>query len=380
MSMNLRGKTILLISQQDWGTMFISKHHYAVELAKRGNKVFFLNSPVRNRALKAGEVVVEATAYENLSVVKHRFFYPYIVKHKARKLHYRLLKMHLSKILAAIGPVDIVWSFDFSDTMPVRLFPAKCFKIFMPVDEPQMPEGMQVAEGADVIMSVTKEILSKYDSYKLPSLFVNHGVKDVFLANGDDYVVNDKKQVGLSGNFLRADIDWECLLSIVKEHRNVTFNFYGAFDASSVNLASYAHSGDEEYRMVFKSLDNVYIHGVVAADKLAEELKGMDAFLICYDIQKDFSGGTNYHKVLEYMATGRVIVSNNITTYDDDRKLVEMPAERNNLNLPGLFSKVIHNLDYYNSPAQMSKRIAFAREHTYAGNLDRIEAFIEQVS
>ena len=378
--MNLRGRTILLISQQDWGTMFISKHHYAVELAKRGNKVFFLNSPVRDRSLKPGEVIVEATAYDNLSVVKHRFFYPYIVKHKARKLHYRLLKIHLSKILTSIGAVDIVWSFDFSDTMPVRLFPASLFKIFMPVDEPQMPEGMQVAEGANVVMSVTTEILSKYDSYKLPSLFVNHGVKDVFLSNGNDYTVGDKKQVGLSGNFLRADIDWECLLSIVKAHADVTFNFYGAFGASSGNLASYAHSGNEEYRKVFKALANVQIHGVVASDSLAEELKRMDAFLICYDIQKDFSGGTNYHKVLEYMATGRVIISNNITTYDDERGLVEMPSERNNSKLPELFSKVINNLDYYNNTEQMRKRIAFAKQHTYAANLERIEEFLERTS
>ena len=45
---SLRNKTILIISPQAWGKMFLSKHHYAIELAKRGNAVYFLNPPGEN--------------------------------------------------------------------------------------------------------------------------------------------------------------------------------------------------------------------------------------------------------------------------------------------------------------------------------------------
>jgi hypothetical protein len=41
----LKNKTILVISPNNWGTMHISKHHYAIELARLGNSVYFLNPP-----------------------------------------------------------------------------------------------------------------------------------------------------------------------------------------------------------------------------------------------------------------------------------------------------------------------------------------------
>ena len=40
----LKNKKILLISPQSWGTMFVAKHHYAIELAKLGNEVYFFES------------------------------------------------------------------------------------------------------------------------------------------------------------------------------------------------------------------------------------------------------------------------------------------------------------------------------------------------
>jgi len=33
---------VLLISPQHWGTMRVTKHHYAIELAKLGHEVFIL--------------------------------------------------------------------------------------------------------------------------------------------------------------------------------------------------------------------------------------------------------------------------------------------------------------------------------------------------
>ena len=40
------------------------------------------------------------------------------------------------------------------------------------------------------------------------------------------------------------------------------------------------------------------------------------SFLICYDVKKDQSKGTNYHKVSEYLVYGRPIVSNYVSAYD----------------------------------------------------------------
>lgn len=103
----------------------------------------------------------------------------------------------------------------------------------------------------------------------------------------------------------------------------------------------------------------------------------MDGFLICYDIHKDQSGGTNYHKIMEYLSTGMVIVSNNVTTYRDRPELVRMIAEReHNRQLPALFKETIANIALYNSPDARLGRIRFAHDNTYDKQLERIERLL----
>ena len=52
---------------------------------------------------------------------------------------------------------------------------------------------------------------------------------------------------------------------------------------------------------------------------------------------------------MEYLSTGKVIISNNITTYQNIN-LIEMTNSRqNNDDLPQLFKTVINNLEIYNN-------------------------------
>ncbi len=358
--------------------MFISKHHYALALSRLGNEVYFLNSPSQSGDLKSGEVIIESTQYEHLHQIKHKLFYPYIIKYKAKWLHRLLLKTHINKIISKIGKrIDVVWSFDISDTISLRSFPASCYKIFMPVDEPAIPTGVDAATSANVIFSVTNEILQKYNKFDTPKLFTNHGVSDIFLKDTGYTCDEQNIQIGLSGNFFRPDIDWPTLLKIIDENPTVTFNFWGAVAGQKTNMIGDAYSGEANHPDV-SNKKNVILHGSVPPSKLAEELHKMDGFLICYDIDKDQSGGTNYHKVLEYMATGRVIVSNNITTYNDTDGFIEMPTERNNSKLAALFSNVVSNIAEYNSADRQAKRLQYASNHTYEGNITRIEEFIAQ--
>ena len=119
-------------------------------------------------------------------------------------------------------------------------------------------------------------------------------------------------------------------------------------------------------------------HGVLKTKELALYLNRMDILIICYDIDKDQSRGTNYHKVMEYLSTGKVIVSNNITTYVNEPDLVHMASERqNNFELPALFKETVLNLSLYNSADLIEKRKQFARQNTYEKQLDAINSEIE---
>ena len=206
----------------------------------------------------------------------------------------------------------------------------------------------------------------------MPQYCINHGVSEFFLNNHPSDSTNIPVKVGLSGNFLRPEIDHPVLLRILQSNPAIQFNFFGKID--------YKIGSDEEVISFIKAinqLSNVTIHGSLSPHVLAERLRGVDAFLICYDINKDQSKGTNYHKLLEYLATGKVTITNNVTSYKDQPELVVMNESRDNNNcLPDIFQKVISNLKYYNTLELQQKRIRFAEKFRYDSQLEKIESLL----
>jgi len=379
--LELRNKSILIVSQQDWGEMFISKNHYALELARRGNKVFYLPGPDQRNKLKPGEVKVYSLGYDNLYNVEHRLPFPYVLKFKARFLYDLLLKNHIAKVLKKTGQIDIIWSFDLSNTIPLSSFPDSCIKLFMPVDELEEKMAVKAAKSADAIFSVTNEILDKFRSLQVPRVFLNHGVADMFIndnvTTGKDGIV----RVGLSGNFLRPDIDRQTLLEIISNNKNAEFHFWGSAGKSKSNLVGGLDEGALPFVQMLEQQKNVVLHGAVPPTQLAVKLKNMDAFLICYDVNKDQSKGTNYHKILEYLGAGKVVVSNNVSTYKQYPGIVEMVESRdNNKELPALFQHVLQHLDEYNAESKQKERISFTRQFTYQKQVDKIEAALQEQS
>ncbi len=375
----LKDKVIVIVAQEDWGEMFVSKHHYALELARLGNLVYYVNGPDQRSSLTPGEVKIEPSEiHPCLFLVTHRFFYPYIIKFHATALHEKLVRIHIKNIFRKIKrKVDVVWSFDISNTMPLKSFPSACIRIFMPVDEPLQPIAIKAGEGADIIFSVTYEILEKYHEYEVPKHFINHGVSEKFIQNGPlTEEPNNPIRIGLSGNMLRPDIDHATLLKIIQGNSNILFDIWGTVNHLNSNLIipEYASKAALKFVTDLSQLENVIMHGQLKSELLAQGLKTVDGFLICYDLKKDQSKGTNYHKVLEYLATGKVVIANNITTYGRFPGLVEMIESRENNNeLPQLFDKVVKNIRQYNSVEQQKARIDFAKKFIYKEQIQTIE-------
>ncbi len=361
--------------------MFITKHHYAVELSKLGNKVYFLNPPEGEKwSWKKPAQRIKITrndTYPNLFLVQHQLFFPYILKYHARWLYDLLVKRHLAQLESVIGEkLDIVWSFDHSNISPLEHF-RNSYKIFHPVDDSVHPHSFKAVKSADILFTVTKEILKKYNNYKLPKHLINHGVAEVFL--DDSNATKDASgivHVGLSGNWLRPDLDHPCIIRIIRENPGVVFNFFGSYNIGDTNLGG-GHGAHNHFIEALQDSKNVILHGPLTYNLLAGWLHNMDLFLICYDVVKDQSNGTNYHKIMEYLSTGKVIVSNNISSYSNSPDLIQMVAERNsNDNLPALFKKVVSNICFYNSAELVEKRKAIARNNTYLMQIKRIESIV----
>jgi hypothetical protein len=377
----LRDKTILLISPQSWGTMFVSKHHYAIELAKKGNRVYYLNPPETDRDKHQKNIEIVFSGIENLWFINHKLWFPFNLKFHVISLFHFLMRFHIHGILKRIPyQVEFIWSFDLSNYYPFIFFGKKPFKIFHPVDEPLNKTAINSARGSDIIFSITREILQKYEGFSAPKYFINHGVSDQFLLPvKQTKKVHTPIHIGVSGNLLRDDLDRNTMLEIIRSNSGIVFDFFGSYTQSQSNIGGIEDDEVILFISFLQSLPNVILHGALKYQKLAEAIHQMDGFLICYDIKKDQSRGTNYHKIMEYLSTGKVIISNNVTTYKDEPDLIQMTESReNNTELPELFKQVIENIQDFNLPSLQQKRVDFAIANTYQNQIGRIEKILEQ--
>jgi hypothetical protein len=81
---------------------------------------------------------------------------------------------------------------------------------------------------------------------------------------------------------------------------------------------------------------------------------------------------------MEFLSTGKVVVSNNITIYSKIPNLIEMSSSRvNNDDLPFIFKKVTAKLEYYNQIEFSNARIAFATGNLYSRKISEIQHLIE---
>ena len=378
--MNLKNKTILIISPQAWGNMFLAKHHYAIELAKYGNEVYFLNPPSKSK-VKSGVEIVKSNVVDSLYLINHSLSFSYKIKFKWIGLFHFLMKFHIAKIKKTIGKeIDILWSFDLGNYYPFKYFSTTSLKIFNPIDEPLNKAGIDSANGVNIIISITREILEKYPHINAPKHFMHHGLAEEFINPPEANFVKDKKiRVGLSGNWLRTDIDTNCLLQIIRENPTVVFEFWGSYQEKQSNIGGGTDKEVASFLQQLLTKKNVIMHGVVHPKELAIHFQRMDVFLICYDILKDQSKGTNYHKVMEYLSTGKVIVANNITTYTTLPNLILMNKQReDNINLPFLFKYAIEKLEYYNQESLIKERIEFAQSNSYSNKIVQIEKLLSK--
>jgi len=386
----LKNKKILIISPQRWGKMHLIKHHYALELAKRGNEVYFLNPPAAG--LNERINVIDNEQERNLHVVNYKPIFPFVIRFHLRWLYDLLMGIQIDFILKSIGKrFDIVWCFELLLYSDLKKFKGK-LTVFHIGDMLYYDYQVNIAKRADIIFSVAEDILKKLNGVDGPKYFINHGLSYHFEHCAEQRLIEMREnngerpagpvRIGYSGNMLRKDIDEDCLKSIIRNNKDVQFYFWGPTAISEDNF-----SGDKfllksqiDFINFLKNQDNIKLCGVKDQDSLASEMQEMDGFLICYDIDRDHSKGTNYHKIIEYLSTGRVIISNNVTTYANKKDLVQMPEERHNENLEKLFLDVIGNLSEHNSYELQKKRIEFALENTYKNQLDKLDSILSDYS
>ena len=152
----LSGKNILLVSPQPWDHVFISKHHYAEELARKGNTAYFLEPP--SETGKPGIRVHPHKTIENLFLISWRPFFPRIIRFHLFPLYKLLAALQARLISQKIGcSLDVVWSFDFNLFPNLKAFGAT-FNIFHTADPLTSNKQISIGESADMIICVSRKM------------------------------------------------------------------------------------------------------------------------------------------------------------------------------------------------------------------------------
>jgi hypothetical protein len=216
----------------------------------------------------------------------------------------------------------------------------------------------------------------------VPRVFINHGLSNVFLSQGLNAAEESR---AVKSRFFRqhdpARPDRPIFLQIIRENPEIIFECWGSYKPNESNIGGQHDQSAKEFIADLSKQSNVILHGAVSPSLLRKGFDRMDAFLICYDVVKDLSNGTNYHKVIEFLCTGKVVISSNITTYQSQPELIQMVPERDtNANLPSLFKKVMSGLDEYNAEPLQEKRIIFSEENSYERQIKRIDKLLAQLN
>jgi glycosyltransferase involved in cell wall biosynthesis len=353
----MKTKQILIISPEPWKWQHVSKHHYAITLAQRGYKVYFLNPP---KALESIKII--ETNFENLyeietpQVFKGLRFLPKV-------LRVYLESKWLKKLEEKIGSkFDAIWLFENSRFYNMQ-FAKNKLKIYHQVDSSQNFHIKEAASSADICFCVTDYIKRDLLPYNKKVFKISHGInfskQELFLSKEQlERFTKNSINVAYIGNLDMVYINEQILHSLVLSYPNITFHFVGSY---SENGALYK---------LCKDIENVIWWGRVDSALIPSILEKVDVTLLLYRVEEYREQLANSHKILEYLHSGKVTVATFTDEYKDKRELLEMVNNSN--DYIEKFKEVVENLEVYNAKEKRQERIEFAKSHSYDNQLNKI--------
>lgn len=356
---------ILIISPEPWSAHTVSKHHYAVTLAARGFKVFFLNPPENGLEEISIEPVDDHPGLHVVSAPRVAVglrFYP-------SSLRRWLETRWLLRLERAVGcRIDALWLFENSRFYDMR-FAGNRLKIYHQVDLNQDFNPEQAASTADICFCTSDFIQARLSPHTSGVYKIHHGLAlspdpaPLCEAQLDLFEVKGPHAVYI-GNLEMQYLDAELLADLAKRFTWVQFHFVGRF------------TEDGRFRAMIRGLPNVAWWGKVDSRLIPAILDRADILLVAYQARRYKEQLSSPHKFMEYLGSGKTIVATYTDEYKDKRHLLEMVDDSK--DYPAIFERVARNLAEYNSSSRQSERKAFAQAHTYEAQLDRIFDLLRQ--
>lgn len=351
--------TILIISPEPWDGHFVSKHHYARELAQRGHKVLFHGPPEATGLMR---LVPVADAPGDLRVLYAPRVAPGL-RFLPGPLRRALEARWLGQVEALAGErVDVVWNFENSRFYDLG-FAGGRLKIYQQVDLNQDFHPDEAAVSADLVIALSAPIAARLKSAAPSLIRLTHG--HAAHPCTDDLPDGAAASFGASplnavmiGNLDIAYLDVTLLVQLVDENPNVRFHFIGGYSSGSKLYSATA------------SAPNVVFWGRQPAHLLPGFLERADLLLLAYLADQHLDQLANPHKMMEYLASGRAVLATRTLDYEGRPDLLEMAMDR--ADYAQRFAVIMAEPDVWNSPARMAARRTFASENTYPRQIERI--------
>lgn len=367
----LRNKNILLISPEAWGNNFVSKHHFAIELSKRDNNVFFLTH-YSNKIQ-----IIQIT--DNLQIVHYRNKFRGLGKLPNFISSFLTLIEFMSIERICKTKFDIIWNFDSSRFFNLSRI-KKVFKIAHLVDLTESFQRPLLCKTSDVGFCTTQYIAEEMKKNNDHIFNIGHGValSTSQMDENDTTLIKEIKNTyeicaGYVGNLAISYLDWETIYQIATYHPEVAFIFIGSLKKSNIS------KGENSNPFIKKvlGLNNAYFIGERPSNSIIPILIELDVLLLIYKSKLFKEQLSNPHKLLEYLATGKVVLASWTDEYKNKRQLLEMCSK--NEDLPGKFKEIIENPSYYNSLEKQSLRKKYVSDHSYANIVDKIESTLKEL-
>lgn len=360
--MKLEGLNILITSNEPWGDVWFSKHHYANELTKH-NQVVFVNPTAPWRPGMIGGVGVSLQrVQQNLHVLNYRNLLPAF-----HDLPFSLNNAFVSRAIRNalhtknLVP-DIYIAFDPSRLYNPKLLGAKR-SVFFAVDDYAMTiRGERfIFPNVDRFITLSESFNRTYAPYNKPILTISHAIAaEAFQAEPARFGVTE---YGLYIGTMDHRLDLDLIRSLVTDQPRTPFVFVGP----------YALEGNQAANELFRQgkYPNVHLVGTVPSRNLAAYIAGARFCLAPMDI-KLHGNSTSHHKIFQYLALGKPVFSTTFTEYAPIAQLLYMSNDE--ATTRARLGRFLAAGEPEDLPTD---RIAFARTKTYDALLVEIGDFLD---
>jgi glycosyltransferase involved in cell wall biosynthesis len=388
----LKQKDVILLSTADWDNPFwTNKQHVAVQLAKRGYRVFYLDSLGLRRPSASAQdlkrifkrfiktIKGPRNVQENIWVWSP-FVVPFQKSAAVRRLNRFLLSQMLKFYVAKIGlRREILWTYN---PMTVHLLNLNGFDmiVYHCVDEIKVQPGMpkdilteaeqQLAKRADVIFTTSKKLTETRKAWN-PNTHYFPNVADFehFAKARDpetivpgDLAKIPAPRIGFIGAISDYKLDFSLLRFLAKKKPEW-----------SIVLIGKVGEGDPWTETeLLDGFVNVHLMGPRPYSELPGYLKGIDVAILPSKLN-EYTESMFPMKFFEYLAAGKQVVSINLPALNEYRELVCLAA-----SYPD-FVKGIEKALHDDNNEYKKERIAAAEENTYEKRMVKMLALIESM-